>query len=228
MCNLYQPSIREKVVLRHFVPDFPGEYGQVVAPLKPGPFVLSDRAVIGQWGMIPPWSEGMVPTNSKGGRLSTNNCRRETMATAPTFRDAWKKGRRCIIPAESYDEPYWGTGKNIWWRFWRADGEPFALAGLWSEWVDPKTGEVVPNFTMITQNCDGHPLLGLMHKPDPKLPVDKQDKRSIVSLEPEQWDQWLNGTNEQAMALISVPPLELFRHGAVDPAKQVDLLREVH
>lgn len=39
------------------------------------------------------------------------------------------------------DEPYWGTGKNIWWRFWREDGEPWALAGLWSEWTDPETGE---------------------------------------------------------------------------------------
>jgi hypothetical protein len=36
------------------------------------------------------------------------------------------------------------------------------LPGLWDEWNNPETGEVVPSYTMITQNCDGHPLLGLM------------------------------------------------------------------
>jgi putative SOS response-associated peptidase YedK len=50
---------------------------------------------------------------------------------APTFKGPWSNGQRCIIPAEDFDEPYWGTGRNIWWRFSRADGKPWALAGLW-------------------------------------------------------------------------------------------------
>ncbi len=71
---------------------------------------------------------------------------------------------------------------------------------------------------MLTQNCDGHPLLGLMHKPDPKLPADKQDRRSVVPIEKQDWDAWLHGTIDQASALIQVPDLELLRHGAADPA----------
>lgn len=222
MCNLYQPSDRPKIIIRHLVPDFLGDYGTTVAPFKPGPIVVPGRALVAQWGLIAPFA-GNRDGIYNGKRLSTNNCRRERMATAPTYRDAWRKGQRCLIPAENYDEPYWGTGKNIWWRFARADGQPWALAGLWSEWTDRATGEVVASFTMITQNCDGHPLLGLMHKPDPKLAADQQDKRSIVSLEPSQWDQWLNGSVEQAEELIQLPALELFRHGAADPAKQVVL-----
>jgi putative SOS response-associated peptidase YedK len=75
--------------------------------------------------------------------MSTNNARTETMASAWTFRSAGALGQRCLIPADSYDEPYWGhEGRNIWWRFHRADGQPWALAGLWSEWTDPATGEV--------------------------------------------------------------------------------------
>jgi len=224
MCNLIAPTHREKVVLRHLVEPFNGKYGATAGPLQPAPIVTSKGAMVAQWGMIPPHSNSRIPKTSSGARMSTNNARRERMATAPTYRDAWRKGQRCLIPADSYDEPFWGTGKNIWWRFWRADGEPWALAGLWSEWKDPEFGELVPSFTMITQNCDGHPLLGLMHKPDPKLPADKQDKRTIVSLEPNQWDRWLNGTNEQAAALIRVPDLSLFRHGAADPAKHLDIL----
>ena len=121
----------------------------------------------------------------------------------------------------AFDEPYWGTGKNIWWQFWRADSEPWALAGIWDEWTDPSTGEVVPHFSMLTQNCDGHPLLSLMHKPDPTKGAQAQDKRAVVHVERAHWDEWLRGSVSQAEALIQVPGVELFRHGSADPAKQV-------
>ena len=182
--------------------------------------------------MIPPGSETRKPLrkikDAKSGKeklvpLSTNNARRETVAKAWTFRFPWARGQRCLIPADSYDEPYWTTGKNIWWRFWRADGEPWALAGIWSEWTDPETGEVIPNFTMITQNCDGHSVLSLMHKPDPKLPADKQDKRAVVPLEQNDWDAWLHGTKAQAEQLIQLPDAALLRHGPADPGVQANL-----
>ena len=224
MCNLYAPTGPEKISMRFAVGAPVGDYAATVAPLKPGPIVVpGGRAIVAQWGMIPPHSKTRTPMLPNGQRMSTNNARRERMATAPTYRDAWRRGQRCIIPADSYDEPYWGTGINIWWRFWRSDGEPWALAGLWSEWTDPETGEVVPSFTMITQNCDGHPLLGLMHKPDPKLPADQQDKRAVVPLESSVWDQWLHGTAMHAESLIQVPDVSLFRHAAAEREKQVQL-----
>ncbi len=37
----------------------------------------------------------------------------------------WRKGQRCIIPAQNYVEPHWGTKKHIPWQFSRADGEPW-------------------------------------------------------------------------------------------------------
>ena len=95
----------------------------------------------------------------------------------------------------------------------RADGQPWAIAGLWSEWADPATGEIVPSYTVITVNCDGHPLLARLHKPDPDLPPDAQDKRSLVPLEPPQWDAWLHGAAADARALLVAPPAERF-----DPA----------
>jgi putative SOS response-associated peptidase YedK len=217
MCNLYAPSGPEKISMKFAVGAPVGAYGASVAPLKPGPIVIPGRAIVAQWGLIPPFSKSRVPTLSNGQRMSTNNARRERLATAPTYRDAWRHGQRCIIPAESFDEPYWGTGKNVWWRFWRADGEPWALAGIWSEWTDPQTGEVVPSYSMITQNCDGHPVLGLMHKPDPKLPPDQQDKRAVVSLERQSWDQWLHGSFDEAEELIQVPSVDLIKHGPADP-----------
>ena len=90
----------------------------------------------------------------------------------------------------------------------RADGAPWALAGIWSEWADPATGEIVPSYSMITVNCDAHTLLGRLHKPDPKLPDDAQDKRSVVSLEPDQWASWLSGSEGAAAEMLVPPPME--------------------
>ena len=140
----------------------------------------------------------------------TNNARSETAASRPTYRAAWAAGQRCLIPAAWYQEPNWETGRNVWRRMARADGEPWAIAGLWSEWADPATGEIVSNFTMLTVNCDGHPLLGRLHKPDPKLPADAQDKRSVVPLEPDQWTAWFEATPDEAMGLLLAPPTERF------------------
>jgi len=224
MCNLYAPCSPEKISLKFAVGVPVGNYAATIAPLKPGPFVTAGPvAIVGQWGIIPAKSPTRKPVLPNRRPMSTNNARRERLSSAPIYRNAWSRGQRCLIPAESFDEPYWGTGANVWWRFWRTDGEPWALAGIWSEWIDPDTGEVVPNFSMITQNCDGHPLLSLMHKPDPKLPADKQDKRSVVPIESQNWDLWLNGTVAQASAQIQLPEVGIFRHGPADPAKLVQL-----
>ena len=201
----------------------------IVAPLLEGPYIKpGGHLEVGQWGMIPPNSKTSVPTTRDGKRMSTNNARIERVADAWTFRKSWAQGHRCIIPAWSYVEPYWGIkNKNIWWQLARADGAPWALAGLWSEWTDPETGEVVPSYTMLTQNCDAHPLLRLMHKPEldkvTKQPLAEQDKRSVVPLEKGDWDAWLHGTVEQAMGLIQLPALELFKHGPEDPERRVRL-----
>jgi putative SOS response-associated peptidase YedK len=66
--------------------------------------------------------------------------------------------KRCIIPAASFDEPNWETGKNVWWRFRRADGMPWGLDGLWDTWTDHETGLVWDSYTMLTMNADGHRL----------------------------------------------------------------------
>jgi putative SOS response-associated peptidase YedK len=67
-------------------------------------------------------------------QVPTNNARSEELAEKASYKDPWKRGQRCIIPAMSFDEPYWGPFEHPfsrceWWRFWRADGAPWGLAG---------------------------------------------------------------------------------------------------
>lgn len=227
MCNRYRPAsvvrIRDVFGFTYIESDTPLYNAGGIGPWQQGPFLRAGGAEVGQWGLIPWFSKTKRPIGRGGRPISTNNCRIETVATAPTFKGPWSRGQRCIIPAEDFDEPYWGTGKNIWWRFARADGKPWALAGVWSEWTDPETGEVLKSYSMLTQNCDAHPILSLMHKPEPDLPANAQDKRTVVPLEPADWEQWLFGNTEEALQLVKVPPCELIAHAAADPATQVPL-----
>lgn len=158
---------------------------------------------------------GLIPWFAKTAKLSysTFNTRSEEMASKATFKDPWRYGKRCIIPAEYFYEPCWETGKNVWWRFRRADGELWGLAGLWNTWTDKTTGELVESFTMLTINADSHPLMRRMHKPDPKLGPDQQDKRSVVPIGFEDVDRWLFGTQREAEALIRLAPVEVFEAG---------------
>jgi hypothetical protein len=66
---------------------------------------------------------------------------------------------------------------------------------------------------MFTLNADAHPLMSRMHKPDPKLGPDQQDKRSVVAIELADTDQWLFGTVDDARSLVRVPPLDAIEAG---------------
>ncbi|WP_416336512.1 SOS response-associated peptidase [Dechloromonas sp. A34] len=188
------------------------KWAKEVFPRALGPFLRLGQSdaldlVVGTWGLVPSWSQTPVL------KYSTCNCRSEEAAAKPTFRDAWRNGQRCIIPALSFDEPCWDTGKNVWWRFRRLDGQPWGLAGLWNTWIDHATGEVVESYTMLTVNADDHPIMNRMHKPDPKLALDQQDKRSVVVIETAYVDQWLRGNTKEATELLAPPPVELIEGG---------------
>jgi putative SOS response-associated peptidase YedK len=188
-----------------------------VYPRAPGPFiraarsvsatsasVVSSELVIGQWALIP-W---FAKTPKFG--FATNNARAEELAAKPSFKHPWARGQRCIIPATSFDEPCWETGKNVWWSFRRADGMAWGLAGLWATWTDPASGEIHESYTMLTLNADSHPLMSRMHKPDPALPPDRQDKRSVVPIDDADAAIWLHGSVEDAQALLRLTPADRF------------------
>ena len=76
------------------------------------------EALTGLFGMVPHWSKDTKISHH------TYNARSETVAEKPSFRDAWRKGQHCIIPAEAFFEPDWRSGRAVPTRISRADGEP--------------------------------------------------------------------------------------------------------
>jgi len=99
--------------------------GSEIVPRRLGPFIRRADAtqavrelVVGQWGLIPWFAKKATLA------YSTNNARGEELAQKADFRDPWEYGKRCVIPALSFDESCRETGRNVWRRFRRADGEP--------------------------------------------------------------------------------------------------------
>lgn len=210
MCTRFiSPEAAEVERLWHIGADQPWS-GAKVFPRQTGLFLRGGKApgaldmVIGQFGLIP-WfaKQAHLP-------YATQNARSEEMRNKASFKQAWAKGQRCLIPAASFDEPGWKTGRCVWHSFKRLDGAPWGLAGLWNTWIDKSTGELVESFTMLTINADQHPIMKHMHKPDPRLGPDKQDKRSVIAIERDQVEQWVCGSEEQAELLLQLSNPALF------------------
>jgi putative SOS response-associated peptidase YedK len=81
------------------------------------------EAALFKWGLVPSWATD--PTIG----YKMINARGETVATKPSFRQAFKK-QRCLIVADGFYE--WKKDGKVKrpFRFRRPDGKPFAFAGI--------------------------------------------------------------------------------------------------
>lgn len=156
----------------------------------------SREAVLGVFGLLPHWAKDLRFARH------TYNARSETAAEKPSFREAWRKGQRCIVPAEAIYEPDWRSGKAIAARILRRDGSPMGIAGLWSRWRG-LGAEVVESFTMLTINADAHPFMRNYHRVG-------EEKRMVAILDPGDYDAWL-GEGEVPDLLRATAPEDLIR-----------------
>jgi putative SOS response-associated peptidase YedK len=159
-----------------------------------------------RWGLVPFFAKSA----KDGARLI--NARSETVESSPTFRTAFVR-HRCIIPADAFYE--WrrerdpATGRTVRsepFAVRRSDGEPLALAGLWSSWRDPDTAARLYTCTILTT--------------DPNELVARLHNRMPVVLDPTDWDAWLaEGTPaEHLRSLLRPAPVEPLDAYAVSPA----------
>ena len=113
-----------------------------------------------RWGLIPSWAKDAAI----GSRMI--NARAETLAGKPAFRAAFRK-RRCLLAADGFYEWRKGAeGPKQPYRIALEDGGPFAFAGLWERWRDPREGAWVETCTIVT--TDANALLRPIHH---RMPV---------------------------------------------------------
>lgn len=142
-----------------------------------------------RWGLVPRWAKDM----SIGARLI--NARSESIDTKPAFREAFRQ-RRCLIPADGFYEWLQTPRGKQPYRIVLASGALFAFAGLWERWRDPH-GDPLDSCCIIT--CEPNELAAKFHN---RMPV-------IIAAE--DYDTWLTGSPEQALALLRPYPPETMR-----------------
>ncbi len=209
MCSHYDPLIHPQRLADHFgVSDLLLDLKPSLWPGYLGPFVrrhpfaevgdetVPDRELqVGSFGLIPRWAKDTTIARH------TYNARTETVHEKPSYRDAWRQRRHCIIPAEAFYEPDWRSGKAVPTRIRRADGKPLGIAGLWSSWRQP-SGETLHSYTMLTINADSHPLMRQFHKTD-------DEKRMVVILNEADYDAWLTAGEVERQNFLAPFPAEL-------------------
>ena len=195
MCSNYESVSRADRLLSFFgVVREDDERPVLTWPTGMAPFIRlaedgsgNRRVDDGAFGLLPGFAKELAY-----GR-KTYNAKAETIAKLPSYRSAWRLGQRCVIPAEAIFEPYYETAesKPVRYRIQQPGEVPLGLAGIWEKWPNPETGDELFSFAMITINAAGHPVMSRFHKPG-------DEKRMVVILDPEDYDDWLTCPVNQA------------------------------
>jgi putative SOS response-associated peptidase YedK len=133
------------------------------------------------WGLVPFWAKDI----SIGNRMI--NARAETVASKPSFRNAFRK-RRCLILADGFYEWKGSKGQKQPMFITLPEGDPFAFAGIWETW-NPKDApdNIYKSCTIIiTQASDS---------------IREIHHRMPAILKPDNYESWLDPLNQDVNEL---------------------------
>jgi putative SOS response-associated peptidase YedK len=141
------------------------------------------KIINGLWGMMPWYAKSKK--DAEAYRVKLVNARQESIFDTNTFKYSILK-KRCIIPSTGFFEhhheiggkrkmPYFITKKNC---------DIFSLAGIYYNWTDKETGEMITTFSIIT--TEANELMAKIHNGGPN------SQRMPLILQKEMTDQWLN------------------------------------
>lgn len=150
------------------------------------------EAAMMRWGLIPYWAYG-VPL-----KASTINATVERIENAPSYRDAWNRGQRCVLVMGGFYEPHVNAdGSREPYFLKLSDREVFGVAGLWDR-SRREDGSHVFSCTLIT--VPANQLLAEVHNAKQRMPA---------ILAAADHEPWLNGAPQQARAALKPYPDEL-------------------
>lgn len=188
MCFSVNVNLVKEELESRYGADFPDKYRYEPSyyyhafGLNDLPAICSD--VPGQfrllrWGLIPPW----VRTGEEADeiRLKTFNARSETISSKASFSDSFRS-KRCLIPVRGFYEWQHVGKEKIPWYIFPAGDTVFSLAGLYSEWTDSRTGELLSTFSIIT--TEANELMATIHNSKKRMPaiLENEDEKKWLDL----------------------------------------------
>lgn len=170
MCGRFALGIPKPALedfLQYSVPE-PYQQRWNVAPGQDVLAVGSHGPEYMRWGFVPHW----LKDGAKARPMI--NARSESVFEKPSFRDA-ARSSRCLIPATAYYEWKQGDGGKVPYAFRLCEKPVFYMAGIWSEWTDSRTGEVLRTVAVLTTEANS--LVALVHD---RMPVILSKAEAMV------------------------------------------------
>ena len=167
------------------------------------------RELIGaHWGFVMPQISKKTgkPTQPK----AVNNARDDKLQSS-RFWSASFRERRCLVPASSFCETKGRNPATYYWFGLRSDEErpPFAFAGMWRSYKGKyRTKDGEQDLDIITSTI-------VTSTPNALVKPVHPDRMAVI-LDPTDYEQWLHGTEDDAMALCKPYPadhMKLFKSG---------------
>ncbi|HLO57786.1 MAG TPA: SOS response-associated peptidase [Bacteroidales bacterium] len=118
------------------------------------------------WGLIPGWVKDSG--KARDIRMKTFNARCESLAEKASFRQAYKQ-KRCLVLVNGFYEWQTQDRAKIPYYIGVNNEEGIALAGLYDQWLDTSTGEIINTFTIVTTKAN--PMLEVIHNLKKRMPV---------------------------------------------------------
>lgn len=128
-------------------PDWP-----VITANDPNEFQLFN------WGLIPKWTPNQ--DLAKQFRINNLNSKSETIFEKRSFSTAIKN-QRCLIPITGFFEWRDINKKKYPYHIQLKEEEIFCLAGIYDEWIDKQSGEILNTFSIVT--TEANPLMAKIH-----------------------------------------------------------------
>ena len=118
------------------------------------------------WGLIPGWVKDITKANKI--RKMTYNAKCETIKEKPSFRNSIKD-RKCLVIADGFYEWQSTSNGKICHYITSPENEVFTFAGIWSNWLDKSTGELIKSVSIITQSANE--MMSKIHNIKKRQPV---------------------------------------------------------
>jgi putative SOS response-associated peptidase YedK len=193
MCGRYVTVSSVQAIEKRFNVHVPKDVGDALLPNanvshgELAPVVASDNpgeVQRFQFGFTPRWAKKQFYTinaRSEGDHNSENDPRYTGsmgILHKPMFRQSIRD-RRCLVIADAFIEgPEREKLAKPFLVYPRNGERPMALAGIWDEWTDPTTGEILRSFAILTTVAN-RLLQAIGHHRSP-IVLDPESERTWV------------------------------------------------
>jgi putative SOS response-associated peptidase YedK len=155
-----------------------------------------------RWGLISHWYTRTKMTEIAS---KTLNVRSETVAEKASFKHLIGR-KHCIVPSTGFFEYQTKVKESTPYFLYPKRDKLFSMAGIYDEYIDPKTGVKKYTFTILISQANE--FLSEIHN---------SKKRMLIMLQDGQIDNWLNATESEVKKFFDKTPNDLFAAHKIDP-----------